>query len=295
MSKRIAATVAVLVLVLAGFTASDLPLPIARAAAPGSLRADGAAQRIGNGTVRTYVLYDPANRRVPIEVGIALSERALEGLPAPLQMEHARDAMSSHFDTHERLLELPGGAANPTPYKFVQFNWNPGGHEPPGVYDQPHFDFHFWTVPVAVRNSIVPSNPEFAEQAARYPGSEFRAPFYIDAATAAKAPAAAVSVPQMGMHWLDVRSGEFKGQQFTKTYIYGTWDGQFVFDEPMITRAYVAAKRTASDPAVQDEVIEISTPARRAIAGYYPNAYRITYDGETKEYRIALTRLTWQE
>jgi Domain of unknown function (DUF5602) len=290
MSSRILAVLAALVLVVAGWTSfSGLPIAVA---VPLSLRADGAAQRIGNGTVRTYVLFDPANRRVPIEVGIALSADALENLPAPMAMAGATDAMSSHFDTHERLLALPD--ANPTPYKFIQFNWNPGGHEPPGIYDRPHFDFHFWTVPVDVRNSIVPSNPEFAEQAAAYPTAEYRTPFYVDAATAAKAPAAAVSVPQMGMHWLDVRSGEFNGRGFTKTYIVGSWDGQFVFDEPMITRDYVVAKRTATDPAQRDEIIEIPTPERRAVAGYYPQAYRISYDAETNEYRIALTRLTWQ-
>jgi hypothetical protein len=287
--SRMLALLAVAVLVLAGWTSfSDLPIAVS---APLTLRADGAAQRIGNGTVRTYVLFDPANRRVPIEVGIALSADALEGLPAPMAMKNT-DAMSSHFDTHERLLPLPD--ANPTPYKFVQFNWNPGGHEPPGIYDRPHFDFHFWTVPVDVRNSIEPSNPAFAEQAAAYPAAEYRTPFYIDAATAAKAPAAAVSVPQMGMHWLDVRSGEFNGQGFSKTYIVGSWDGRFVFDEPMITREYIVAKRAATDPAVRDEITLVPSPAKRQVAGYYPEAYRISYDAETNEYRIALTRLTWQ-
>lgn len=298
MSRWITLAAAASVLVIVGFTSTDLPLP--HVAVPLSLRADGAAQRIGNGIVRTYVLFDPANRRVPIEVGIALSARALEGLPAPMAMKNA-DAMSSHFDTHERLLALP--AANPTPYKFVQFNWNPGGHEPPGVYDQPHFDFHFWTVPVEVRNSIVPGTPQFAEKAASYPGEAYRTPFFVDAATAAKAPPAAVAVPQMGVHWLDVRSPELQGltghpqnyQQFTKTYIRGTWDGQFVFDEPMITRAYITAKRDARDPAVRDEVISLPRTPQRQVAGYYPEAYRISYDAETNEYRIALTRLTWQQ
>jgi hypothetical protein len=82
---------------------------------------------------------------------------------------------------------------------------------------------------------------------------------------------------------------------FTKTFIYGSWDGQFVFDEPMITRRYVVAKKDATDRAQRDEIIDIPTPARRAIAGYYPSAYRITYDEVTREYRIALTKLAWQE
>ena len=286
---KLVAVAASILAVVAFTVSSDLPLPIA--SGPLSLRADGAAQRIGNGTVRTYVLFDPANRTVPIEVGIALSARALESLPAPMAMKNA-DAMSSHFDTHERLLPLPD--ANPTPYKFVQFNWNPGGHEPPGVYDQPHFDFHFWTVDNTVRESIVPETAQFAEKAARYPGDEYRTANFVDVATAAKAPAAAVTVPKMGMHWIDVRSGEFNGQTFSKTYIRGSWDGQFVFDEPMITRAYIAAKRDAQDPALRDELITLPPTAKRQVAGYYPEAYRIQYDAESKEYRIALTRLTWQ-
>lgn len=294
MSRFATLLVAGAALAVAGWTSFG-DFPLSSVGVPLSLRSNGAAQRIGNGTVRTYVLYDPANRAVPIEVGIALSAGALDELPAPMVMTHEQmqeQMKNGHFDTHERLLELP--AHNPTPYKFIQLNWNPGGHEPPGVYDRPHFDFHFWTVPVDVRNKIVPSNPQFTEKAARYPAAEFRAPFYVDAATAAKAPPAAVTVPQMGVHWLDVRSGEFNGRGFTKTFIYGSWDGQFVFDEPMITRAYIAAKRDAVDPAQRDEIIPVSTAARRAAAGYYPSAYRITYDPETREYRVALTRLTYQ-
>lgn len=295
--SRMVGIAAAVVLVVAGWTSfSGLPGNIAAPA----LRADGSAQRIGNGTVRTYVLYDPANRSVPIEVGIALSAKALENLPAPMAGHGATDAMSSHFDTHERLLTMPD--QNPTPYKFIQFNWNPGGHEPPGVWDAPHFDFHFWTVGNDVRESIVPENSEFAAKGGRLPAEQYRSQFYVDAMTAAHAPAPAVTVPKMGLHWLDVRSPELQGlvghperaQKFTKTYIYGSWDGQFVFDEPMITREYIAAKLTG-EASNRDELIEMPTPARREVAGYYPRAYRISYDPETKEYRVALTRLTWQQ
>ena len=43
--------------------------------------------------------------------------------------------------------------------------------------------------------------------------------------------------------------------------------------------------------AVRDELIPVSTPTKRAKAGYYPDAYRITYDAAAKEYRVALTQL----
>lgn len=64
----------------------------------------------------------------------------------PGHTEHDMLAMNS-WD-----LQLP--AQNPTPYKFVGFGWNPAGHERPGVYDLPHFDFHFFRVGTDVKNSI---------------------------------------------------------------------------------------------------------------------------------------------
>jgi uncharacterized protein len=262
----------------------------------GAHRQYGVPQKVGNGTVRTYLVLDQKNAGRPLEVGVALSERALEGLPAPVA---SPDPMAN---MHMYTLDLPAG--NPTQYKFVQFDWNPKGHEPDSVYDKPHFDFHFYTVPVEVRNSIMPSDPQYATKAANYPGPEYRAPFYIDAATAAGgAPPAAVTVPMMGLHWLDVRSPELQKlagnpaayREFTKTFIYGTWDGQFIFDEPMITKAYILEKKTATDPSVVDEVIQVPTAAKYSPAGFYPSAYRITWDAQQKEYRIALTQLAWRE
>ena len=260
----------------------------------GAHRQYGAAQRVGNGTVRTYIVTDQKNAGRPLEVGVALSEQALEGLPAPVA---STDPMAN---MHMYTLDLP--AQNPTQYKFVQFDWNPAGHEPEGVYTFAHFDFHFYTVPVAVRNSILPSDPQYATKAANYPAPEYRAPFYLDAATAAGAPAAAVTIPMMGLHWLDVRSPELQMltgnpqgyRPFTKTFIYGTWNGQFIFDEPMITRAYILEKKTATDPLVVDELVPVSTPAKYSPAGFYPSAYRISWDAQQKEYRIALTQLNWR-
>jgi hypothetical protein len=261
----------------------------------GAHRQYGTPQKIGNGTVRTYIVTDQKHQDRPLEVGVALSEAALEGLPAPVE---STDPMAN---MHMYTLDLP--AKNPTQYKFVQFDWNPKGHEPDSVYTDPHFDFHFYTVPVEVRNAILPSDPQYATKAANYPAPEYRAPFYLDAATAAGAPAAAVTIPMMGLHWLDVRSPELQKltgnpagyRPFTKTFIYGTWDGQFIFDEPMITRAYILEKKTATDPAVVDELVPVSTPAKYSPAGFYPSAYRISWDAQQKEYRVALTQLSWRE
>ena len=285
-------------------TASSVEATIATASldragfdAAGTHRQYGTPQKLGNGMIRTYVVLDAKDASRPLEVGVAMSEQSLEGLPAGMPMSGRGHTMGNVM-----LLDLP--AQNPTPYKFVQFDWNPNGHEPDSVYTLPHFDFHFYTVPVEVRNSIVPSAPGYAQMAANKPAQQYWYPFHLDAATlSGGAPDSAVTVPLMGMHWLDVRSPELQKlagnpgawQPFTKTFIYGSWNGQFIFDEPMITRAYILSKKTATDPSAIDEVIPVSTAQKYSPAGYYPSAYRITWDAQQQEYRIALTQLSWRD
>jgi hypothetical protein len=267
----------------------------------GARRQYGTPVKVGSGAVRTYIVSDENYAGRPLEVGVAMSEQSLEGLPAPMEMPgkgngHTMSNMNMY------ILELP--AQNPTQYKFVQFDWNPAGHEPEGVYTFPHFDFHFYTVPVEVRNSIVPSDPQYVQKAANLPPQNQWYPFHLDAGTlAGGVPQHLVTVPQMGLHWLDVRSPELQKlagnpgayQDFTKTFIYGSWNGQFIFDEPMITRAYILSKKAATDPSEIDEIIPVSTAQNYSPSGYYPSAYRITWDAQQKEYRVALTQLSWRD
>jgi hypothetical protein len=250
----------------------------------------GDAVSLGNGTARAYVEQNVAG--APVEIGVALSEQALEGLPAA-----GNGHMGAGGMTHTFLLELPVEAA---PYQFVEVNWNPMGHEPEGVYqDVPHFDFHFWTASKAVRMSIMPEDPTYASKAQHTP-----APEYIPEFNAALAPPGAklsdVAVPMMGVHYVDVRSHELQGllghqdaySPFTATFIHGSWDGQLIFWEPMITRAHIVAKKTATSAAVRDEIIPVPTPKAYQKPGYYPAAYRIRWDEKAREYRIALTQLS---
>lgn len=63
----------------------------------------------------------------------------------------------------------------------------------------------------------------------------------------------------------------------------------------MITRAHILAKKSATDPAVRDEVIPLPAAQRHDPTGWYPAAYRITWDAQAKEYRIALTTLVHRD
>src|SRR5262245_44572754 len=223
------------------------------------LRFYGTPVRVGNGLARTYLLVDRNDRSRPLELGVSLTDGAMNGLPAAEGPSVHPGPVHGHESMTVSLLDLPRG--NTTPYRFVQLNWNPAGHEPTAIYGLPHFDFHFYTISKEAREAIVPTDPDFAARAANLPAAEFRPPFYVDNATAVSLPAAAVTVPRMGLHWIDVRSPELQAalgnpagfQPFTKTYFLGSWDGRFIFGEPMITRAYLLAVRAAAG----DEIIPL--------------------------------------
>jgi hypothetical protein len=257
-----------------------------RAGAAGTHVQYGTPVQLGEGRARTYVVLDQKAGGAPLEVGVALDERALDGLPT----HGTGDGPHGNFVAYD----LPMPAQNATPYRFVELDWNPAGHGHP--HGDPHFDFHFYTIPQEQRNAIVPSDPQFQAKANNAPGAAFIPQPYM----MVPAPPNAVAIPRMGVHWLDPRSPELQEllgnpagyKPFTTTFIFGSWDGKFIFAEPMITRAYIVGKKSATDAAMQDEVIALPTAQRYAEPGYYPQAYRIAWNAQAKEYRIALTQLT---
>jgi hypothetical protein len=226
----------------------------------------GDAVRIGNGTARAYIT---TTKGVP-EVGVALSEGALQGLPTM----HSPGGMKEggHL-TFESVLDLP--SRNPTPFRHVLLNWNPAGHEPPGIYDKPHFDFHFYRIPSKERLAIDPSDPDYQRKAERKPDARWIPLRYILPAP--------LAFPRMGVHWVDTMSAELKGKPFTRTLIYGSWDGEMIFVEPMVTREFLETKPQfgATVPA----------PPGAQRNGFYPEGYSVRWDAAKKEYRIALTGL----
>jgi hypothetical protein len=265
--------------------------------APGLRRVYGPAVAVGAGHARSYVVIDDAPGGGAAEFGVALDEGALQGLPAPMAMP-AGGGAHAHVDSHEHLLPLP--AENPTGYKLVELNWNPGGHEPPGIYDVPHFDFHFYTVTKAERDAIDPAATGAAAYAAK--SAAFPAPAQVPGGFAAlSAPGTPpVAVPHMGVHWSDLNAPEIqamlghpeRARPFTTTFIHGSWDGRFIFGEPMVTRAFLLGRKAATAAAARDSVMPLAAAAAYAAPGVHPTAYRVQYDAASREYRVAMTGLT---
>lgn len=207
-------------------------------------------QPIGNGIARAWV--SETKDGIPVSVGVTLSEKALQDLPA---------------EPAEFIFILPENKGTDF-YKLVQLDWNPHGHFPPHVYDIPHFDVHFYIISNEDRLKIeADDNAQFANA----PASKYVPPFYLQTPG---------GEPAMGAHWVDLLSPEFNGGVFTKTFIWGSYDGKFIFWEPMITRDYLLTNPNVTIPVRQPQAFQQN--------GYYPYQYRILYTLNPKEYNISL-------
>lgn len=227
----------------------------------------GPAAQLGDGTAQTYVLL---RGDTVVEVGVRVSEDALSRLPAP----HDSGAVHIHGDpSFATMLELPSGLA--MPYRHVYLTWNPNGHEPPGIYDVGHFDFHFYMVDNDTRLAIDPADPAYQAKAETQPAAAFVPEGYVLPAP--------LAFPRMGVHWVHPASPELNGQPFTHTFIYGTWDGALIFAEPMVAKTFLESKQSAS--------MEVAQPARYATPGDYATRYVVDWDASTREHRVALTNL----
>jgi len=206
----------------------------------------------GNGVARAWVSEDPDGN--PTGVGVNLSQKALEGLPEePVAI----------------VLYFPNNGATDF-YTHMLIDWNPEGHEP-GFYEVPHFDFHFYIIPEEERLAIGPD--DFAEFAAD-PLPQYIPPYYLHTPG---------GVPQMGAHWVDLLAPEFNGGEFSRTFIWGSYDGEFIFWEPMITMEYLLMRSS--------EVIPVRQPEAYQLEGWYPTDYKVEYSTKFKQYSISLINL----
>jgi hypothetical protein len=262
---------------LGGFALLVAAFWAGNAAATGSLSTfSGEATPLGAGTANTYVTVDQDN--VPVAIGVRLTGTALEGLPSRLNNttrcfdgngDGQLEAGSECIGDYETVMTWPPQAELAgLPFKWMGLDWNAHGHMPPGVYDIPHFDFHFYMVDrqsvAAIRTGVCPELVDCEDrERARLPvAAEYLPAGYMDVGAV---------VPQMGNHLLSSASPELATppQRFTHTMIYGAYDGAITFVEPMITREFLLGK--------PDICVPIAQPQRWQKPAYYPTQYCMRY------------------
>lgn len=91
----------------------------------------------------------------------------------------------------------------------------------------------------------------------------------------------------MGAHWADLTSPEFNGGKFTKTFLWGSYDGNFIFWEPMVTLEYLK-----SHP---DDLATLRQPSAFQRDGYYPTQYEVSYSGPDKIFTVAIRNLVFHK
>lgn len=225
------------------------------------------SRSVGHGAVRTYTTVDTKGE--PNAIGIRMSATALDGLPDTGAMF---------------MLDLPE-QASATVFDHVMLNWNPHGHEPEILFGKPHFDMHFYMTDMSAIEEIDPAAPDYADRAAHLPDGKYIPRDYI---TPPGPLASQLAVPFMGVHWLDATAGMIPGiYDFTQTFVNGSWDGNYTFMEPMMTRAWMLTK-----PAIRED---IKQPLAYQHTGYYPTVYTVRFDQLTQEFDIALAGMTLRQ
>lgn len=203
---------------------------------------------VGRGSIATYAEVDPDG--TPRLLALLITPSALELDGAPMLF---------------RRVGMPALGAQ-IPFDHVEFNWNPTGHGPAGVYHDPHIDAHFFLISTQERATILDPQrmlraPDSSAVPAGYRGDP--EPF-----------------AEMGVHFMDHQAPEFTGGRFSHTMIMGYHDGAMIFQEPMVTRSLLLSRQTVVAP--------IRQPARYPRPGYYPTRYRIDFDETANVHRIAL-------
>ncbi|WP_412062481.1 DUF5602 domain-containing protein [Rubrivirga sp. IMCC45206] len=230
----------------------------------------GERASFGDAEARSWVR--TAEDGTPTAVGVTFGADALAALLAA--HTPSEDPMHGMFELPLDLPDVEG-----LPFDHVTLDWNPQGHEPPGLFDRPHVDVHFYLLSPSQRDAISPADPAWGEKLAAMPDGPFVPTGYVPTPG---------GVPRMGAHWIDTADPTYApGGSFTEVLIYGFYDGQMAFVEPMLTNAFVAS-RAAVDEA-------IPTPARYPGPGYYPTRYTAAFDAEANEYTVALEGLVYRE
>lgn len=245
-------------------------------------RVPGWTSPLGHGTVSAYADLDASGN--PVALGAVFSAHALEGLPASGSDHHhcadlngdgTVDLSTECVASYEYVLPLPDRVARRAdiPFKWILLNWNPHGHIPPGVYDVPHFDVHYYIQPIAEALAVAagPCGPEhvrcdqFAVGRKPLP-SNYMNPDFKDVEAV---------VPAMGNHLVDLTAPEFHKQGFTRTWIFGVYGGQVTFYEEMVTRAFMLSRPNRCFP--------IKSPPAVGVGGLYPTLTCIRYDAGSGE------------
>lgn len=230
----------------------------------------GETMQVGAGEVTTFV--STASSEDDTFVGAEFTPGILDGVGA----EHVKF-----------LVDFPG--SGDIPFSWLGLDWEPGGHYPGDTYAIPHYDWHFYFAPKELVADIpsVALPPGEAEQLYTYPIPDDQVPTdyfrtnYV--------------FGYMGEHFYDETAPEYDGGTFGNTFVYGHWDGELIFQEPMITVPYFEQLRSTDEPELaqlegvdREDHRALAMPDRFPTAGEYPTEYTVRYHEGRDAFTVTL-------
>lgn len=281
-----------------------VPPVVAKALTRVTLSYAGACAEYGESAPRgegTLTAYSQVWRGQPQTVGLVFPSETLQGLPHDPPTDGLWcydkdgdgevDPMHECAGGYEDALRLGADFRSEvdSQFDYVLMNWNPMGHMPPGVYDKPHFDVHFYLNENEERLAIRPGPCEVLVHCDDYPlGKNLPEDRYLhpdfedlDAVE-----------PAMGNHLVDLTAPEHGGEPFTHTFIYGIWDGEVTFYEPMVTHEWFSG---LVDGSIGGECFPIKQPQAWQQSGWYPTEYCMDYRENRDELTASLEEFVYRE
>lgn len=216
----------------------------------------GPQVQYGEGKIRSFISLNDEN--FPEEIGFILTPEVFENLE-----------ILPSFDV-TTLVPLHQKARQVTPFEHLALKWSLG-HGP--TFFTQHLDLYFYMISNEERMAIPEYGPATASAFALYPPDGFMPDNY------GTPPGQGGVYPQIGKHWLPLNLPDYL--PFTSIMVMGTYNGEFIFVEPMATLDLLLSNPNISAPYAQPDFFQESNN--------YPTRYNIYEDPKTGEIYITLS------
>ncbi|MEJ7673127.1 MAG: hypothetical protein WKF59_10540 [Chitinophagaceae bacterium] len=191
---------------------------------------------------------------MPQEIGAIFTDEALSGLP------DVNTLYSLQF--HHKAIEA-------TPFEHVLLGLSAHGHVlPPSGQIAAHFDVRFMMMTEEER-LVIPAPPS--------PGFDAPPSGYLPANYVQNA-----AIAQVGRHW---SYSTVAGTTVNHTMVYGTWNRELTFINPIVTLTTLASGASYS--------VAYPQPQYFAEHGYFPTKYNIYEDDKGRHY-VTLSDFVWR-
>lgn len=249
--------------------------------------------------MQAYFTYNP-NTGIPRALGVEFSSGLYE--KTPMEASDGQNdvfALPNKEDVfwyccgHEIKPIFPDSVKELTAFQHAVMNFNPKGHPPEEIYDEPHIDFHFYTQTEDERLDIpgVTFSKDMCDSSVPMScqdKDDLAAPLPCDQDLEQLGYMNVDAVePQMANHLIDFQSPEISAQEkFTYTFIYNTCYGNICGFEPMITNEFMIGLQNGRGK--RKICINIKTPTKFPEAGYYPTKYCMEYKKKKDVFVVVL-------